>query len=299
VSLSPDGAFQLYEVRPQDKPKTQRRTALALTTCIECQHQISDSASRCPACSTLEPFGVVCELCGERMRRSTGITSTRSERTGHRGDRDHFRSNSWHFDEPVDRGIVAHQQCLERVYTPPTTLTCKDCSTSVATADLGMTALTLWNATARLTFTCVSCGAHCSLSTAQCKWAPRVSPHVSSIFETHLDAWPCFRPLYSFQGGRGHGRHPQQEGIEAWKGEQLPNRASQEAQANRQAAEMGAKRFVGGAAGVVIGGIVGFVAAMIMTALLIFFVSEDTVNILGNAVIALSAVLGGILGASK
>lgn len=191
---------------------------MALTTCIECHGSISDSASQCPGCSTREPFGTICELCGVRMRRSTGITSVRREKEVSRGDRDSHRDRSWFFRGDTNRAIVAHRECLDRFYTPPSTLHCSDCTHRFITSELGLTPLTLWNATARLAFACPRCGAYCSLSTAQCKWAPKPSPHVTSIFETLLDANPCLRPFYAFQegpNGQGHGQHIDQERTEA------------------------------------------------------------------------------------
>lgn len=192
---------------------------MPLTVCIECNGSISASASRCPnpTCSTFEPFGVTCELCGERLRRSTGVTSARREKTVHRGDLNYNSGDFyfyWHVDGEEERDIVAHVECLERFYTPPATIVCPDCGLRLSSTTLGFTAVGLWSGTTSLDWDCPTCGAPGYLDLARCRWAPEDS----RIFRTPLGADPCMRPLYSFQvepNGHGHGAHPQQERLEA------------------------------------------------------------------------------------
>jgi len=183
---------------------------MPLTTCIECGHPVSDSAYLgCPHCSASEPYGVACELCGKRLRRSTGVTSSRRERKMHRGSDD----NWWHVDfGTVDRDIVAHKECLEHFYSPPSTffsIDCSDCGLKLTSTEPGLTALDLWSDTIEPRFYCHSCGNSNYLWAARCRWAPEPG-------ETCFQALGplCMRPLYSFQvkpNAYGHGHHSEQQ----------------------------------------------------------------------------------------
>lgn len=205
---------------------------MPLTNCIECHRQISDSATKCPGCSTHEPFGVVCELCGERLRRSQGVTSVRREFEVHLSR----ESSSWYGTGEVDREIVAHKDCLERYYTPPETLSCSECGLRLASSDLGLTALNLWSA-GRFTYeglhgsrvmgvhipndSCPNCGKHNGLlHSVQCEWELKSFLYSSTVSKAKAIKrlpplpvesgmhYPCMRPLYSFQvgpTGQGHG----------------------------------------------------------------------------------------------
>ena len=176
---------------------------MPFTNCLECKCPISDSALSCPGCSTREPFGVACELCGERLRRSTGITSVRRERVMERvstEDYDWWSEASYNL---IDRDIVAHKDCLERYYTPPSALECSDCGLRLSSSDLGFTALSLWSASRDELqgVSCPRCGKLCYFFhiNMRCKWASS-GPN---------SAYPCMKPLYSFQvGPHGHGHGP-------------------------------------------------------------------------------------------
>lgn len=161
---------------------------MPLTHCIECDHQISDSARKCPspACQTNFPLGVECELCGEVLRCSAAARSKRWVPTG--------------YSDNELRDIFAHKDCLKRYYTPPATLRCVDCGQQVASSDLGFTALKLWSASnfASHPFTCSRCGRVDALGSAQCQEV-------------------CTRPLYLFQvsaDGQGHGHAENKREIE-------------------------------------------------------------------------------------
>jgi hypothetical protein len=184
---------------------------MPLTHCIECQWSISDSASCCPKCSTREPFGVVCELCGERLRRSVGVTSVRQVHEAKYSDSD--TAGWWYSDEyMVNRSIVAHEHCLERYYTPPSKLECSDCGLLLASSDLGFDALTLWRSSLGTShgFTCPCCGAfHSGLGQAPCErtWVSDSPPWKTYSF-LRRDPYICMKPLYWFQvtpNGQGHG----------------------------------------------------------------------------------------------
>lgn len=212
---------------------------MPLTPCLECNRLISDSAFRCPGCSTREPFGVVCELCGKRLRRLEGVTSVRRETEVYRDD-----WGGWHGRREVDRDIVAHKDCLERYYTPPATLECSDCGLRLASSDLKFTALMLWSAGRGTShdYSCPRCGAHLSLGSVQCQWA----------FGSPLKSRPCMKPLYSFQvgsNGQGHGHTTLAEEKRA---EAEQKRASQE-ETRKQDIKIWAL------IGMVSGGLLGFV----------------------------------------
>lgn len=46
---------------------------MALTNCYECGAAISESANICPRCSAHYPHGVVCSICGERMKKRDSV----------------------------------------------------------------------------------------------------------------------------------------------------------------------------------------------------------------------------------
>lgn len=46
---------------------------MTLVSCIECGHQVSETAGTCPRCKD-SPHGLVCQLCRQRMKRSTAVT---------------------------------------------------------------------------------------------------------------------------------------------------------------------------------------------------------------------------------
>jgi hypothetical protein len=150
---------------------------------MECNAPISDSAKSCPACSTPYPFGVDCELCGERFRMSAGAASVR---------KDWYEAGG----RFLHSDVAAHHDCLKRYYTAPATPECLDCGLRFADSDLGLTPLKLWSATndSLHTFTCPRCGRVYSLASVSCGWK--------------RDYGQCARPLYPFQVGpnaQGHG----------------------------------------------------------------------------------------------
>jgi hypothetical protein len=149
---------------------------MPLTQCIECQRPISESASSCPGCSTREPFGVLCEMCGARLPRSAGVTSVRHT-TGL---------------DSRDDDIVAHKGCLERYFTPLANLACPDCGLRLSGCE-EFSAKTLWSASPHWVPSnrCPRCGA--------------ADPLGESV-----KCWGCPGPVYPFQvgpNGQGHG-HP-------------------------------------------------------------------------------------------
>ncbi len=179
---------------------------MPLTTCIECHYSISESADTCPRCSSRRPFGVVCELCGERLPWSAAVVSKRLESQLSRSDIDY---RSWHIRDAVDSEIVAHTDCLVQFFTPPI-VECSDCGLHVSTSDLGLTPLRLWKASAPESVRCPHCRNYISLG-AECVWAGQYGEH---FVQTSSGAYPCMRPFYSFQAapnGLGHGSHVKQE----------------------------------------------------------------------------------------
>lgn len=189
---------------------------MPLIQCIECNRPISDSAHSCTGCSTSYPFGVECELCGERLRRSEGVTSVRREMVFHVGD-----GGGFHGSGHRDRHIVAHKDCPERYYTAPATPSCLDCGLRFTSSDLGFTALKLWSASNGTShyFHCPSCGRVYSLNSVRCEEA--------------LDGstYPCERPLYPFQvgpNGLGHGHAEHKRGAEEKRAKAEQKRAEAE-----------------------------------------------------------------------
>jgi len=115
---------------------------MPLINCIECNHLISDSALRCPSCSG-DPLGVSCELCRGRLRRSQGVTCTRS----YSSMEDGFKSYE----------AIAHSDCIGRTYTIPASLACRDCGLLVREIGADTTPFALWSS--RTEISCPRCGA--------------------------------------------------------------------------------------------------------------------------------------------
>jgi len=162
---------------------------MALTKCMECSRSISDSAGACPSCGTKDPFGVTCELCSCLLRRSDGVTSTRMRRSGY---------------EYVSDSIVAHQNCIQRFFTLPSSITCTDCGLHLAGADPIYDAQALWSVSKDREFTCPRCGARdvASGDLGVSRLPPPSRPRNCG--------GGCDAPYYPFQGGpygHGHG-HP-------------------------------------------------------------------------------------------
>lgn len=161
---------------------------MALITCIECNHQISDAARSCPVCSTTEPLGTACELCYRRMRRSEGVTCKR----------EHYS------DGVVSVEYVAHKDCVDHHFTIPATFGCPDCGLRLGEIGTDITPLTLWSAWKHIN--CPGCGATDLL--------------VST--ERRLQRCPqlgCFAPFYVFQIvplGRGHGHPGTDRSLRGW-----------------------------------------------------------------------------------
>jgi hypothetical protein len=257
---------------------------MPLTRCIECNRSISDSVYKCPGCDTHEPFGVVCELCGERLRRSEGVTSVRREVEIHFYSDFSDYSGHWYGCGEVDREIVAHKDCLERYYTPPATLECSECGLQVASSDLGVTALNLWSArrfiygyglNAELAVavpggSCPSCGnIRAFLDSVKCEWEPKASSFPKAeIVELRPplnresgEHYPCLKPLYSFQvgpNGQGHGHEKEKRA----KAEAEDRRRKEQATLQEKAREEGIKTERG--CGMMIGGILGFIVGFFM-----------------------------------
>ena len=49
-----------------------------LRRCLNCDHSVSSDASRCPACKTDFPFGLICKICGEPAPERLGILSSKN-----------------------------------------------------------------------------------------------------------------------------------------------------------------------------------------------------------------------------
>lgn len=182
---------------------------MPLTTCFECNRPISASADTCPGCSSHRPLGVVCELCNKRLPWSAGVVSKRRESQLRRSD---LSDRSWYIASEIDREIVAHKECLVRLYSPPVAVKCSDCGSQVPTSDLGLTPLSLWTARFAGTYRCTLCRGLISLG-AKCAWAAK-DGHSEKFMETASGAYPCMRALYSFQvgpNGLDHGTHAEQE----------------------------------------------------------------------------------------
>lgn len=161
---------------------------MALTGCIECGRQISDSAESCPGCGTKEPRGVECKLCKRQMRRSDGSTCERTEfmspSSGH---------STWK--------ETAHRECIERYFTPPASLVCPDCGLRLAGINDSFTALGLWTR-GKHGSACPGCGAR----------------DVFAGQSTEMVHRCCGARFYPFQGAfpGGHG-HPLEVAAAAQK----------------------------------------------------------------------------------
>jgi hypothetical protein len=162
---------------------------MSLTHCIECNHPISLSARTCPECSTSEPFGVVCELCERPMRRALSVICKRMK--------PYSETNP-----PTLIEYFAHEACIDRYFTVPSGLACRDCGFRIEGIGEDITPLTLWSG--RSSFNCPGCGATNVLG--------EVSEYV-----TPCGGFPrCRAPFYQFQKppkGQGHGHLSKAERI--------------------------------------------------------------------------------------
>jgi hypothetical protein len=246
---------------------------MPLTSCMECNAPISESAQSCPGCSTRHPFGVDCELCGGRLRYSAGASSVRNKR-GYR---------YLHSD------VAAHHDCLKRYYTAPATPECLDCGLRFADSDLGFTPLRLWRATndSSHAFTCPRCGRVYSLTSVQCTWK--------------RDYLQCERPLYPFQvgpnaPGHGHAEHKLDVAVTRARAEQQRaqvERARSEADQKRVSDERERKKARNSLAmfGFMGGGVLGFFIACF----LFWNVQNPSIGIFWGMIV-LFAVLGAAAG---
>lgn len=149
---------------------------MPLTHCIECNHQISESAQSCPACSTTAPFGVVCELCRRRLRQSQAMRCWRTIVPKSGGHQD-----------------FVHKDCVDRYFTVPADLACPDCGFRLAAIDADISPSTLWSSYNK-EVTCPRCG---KVNVLGCTGPAGV--------------FCCRAPFYQFQmppRGLGHG-HPE------------------------------------------------------------------------------------------
>lgn len=224
------------------------------------------------------PFGTTCELCRDRLPWSAAATSRRREPEVKRSDR---RDDSWYISGQTDRIIVAHKSCLDRYYTPPATFKCSDCGLDVPSADLGLTALSLWSARPAAVFSCPQCGSVRSLG-AQCKWAGKAL-YTESFLHTPYGAPPCMRPIYEFQigpRGIGHGQHVAQEAVQAGAAVAVQVKASADKafRAKLKKDQAPETIWLGGANGGVLGLVIGFFAGCTTRP-----VSLDMGTVLGTA----------------
>lgn len=80
-----------------------------LVKCIECNHEISTTARKCPRCGSDYPHGVICSLCHDKIKHSQAVCV---------------------------KGYVAniydcyyyHSQCMYNLLSIPYKISCRDCN---------------------------------------------------------------------------------------------------------------------------------------------------------------------------
>jgi hypothetical protein len=118
---------------------------MALISCWDCGHYISESASQCPKCRSYNPKGVQCMICGGRMKAKdsamrfdvvVGYRTHMHRRCGaklfrHRGHCNECGSVCWHgwFDWVGELGRSLHSSGKSDSYLGPSGgfNACKNC----------------------------------------------------------------------------------------------------------------------------------------------------------------------------
>jgi len=95
-------------------PTSNEDERMGLTACLYCKAVISRAAKSCPACRAAIPTGVPCSFCGQSVRAEDAV-----------------RFDSPLVMPPLFKG-AAHLSCVEKYWSLPRHLICRDCKTPLS-----------------------------------------------------------------------------------------------------------------------------------------------------------------------